>query len=135
MCLMSLNILLACPNHLSNCLLTWKIWLYTHLLFFGSCFCNLIISFVSSSSEFIFSLVCHDAIRGKPNLISCLQGKKIYLQDTIFFLARGRGGEASTLSWFPWKIYSFEGIYLERFFWILNKKKSTFSQRLTENLG
>lgn len=31
----------------------WNIWSYTHLLFFGSCDCNLIVSFVSSSSEFL----------------------------------------------------------------------------------
>lgn len=67
----------------SNFLLTWKMWSYTSLLFFGSCNCNSVTSFVSSSSEFIFSLVTYDAIHGNPNLISCLQGKRIYLQDTF----------------------------------------------------
>lgn len=66
-------------------LLTWNIWSYTHLLFFGSCNCNLIVSFFSSSSEFLFSLICHNPISGKPNLISCPQCREIFYKTLLIW--------------------------------------------------
>ena len=64
---------------------TWNIWSYTNLLFFGSCNCNLILSFVSSSSEFLFSLVCHNPISGNTNLISCLQCREILYKTLVIW--------------------------------------------------
>lgn len=64
---------------------TWNIWSCIHFLSFISCNCDLIASFVSGSSEFLFSLVCHNPISCNPNLISCLQHKEMIYKTLVIF--------------------------------------------------